>query len=546
MSNLEGADGRRRVGIIGPPAWPREGETTEPIYGAQVAVAGMNEALRRHSQFALHFFWSQRGPRSRSAVQPAGTEKKREYYESSVLDLLTPGALQLAVFHAVGISALLPTIRARNRFAPSLPVTAIHHTISYPSEYETLLPLLLGGLDSRDTLICTSPAALGALEELFAILSARAPCEVLRPTLSYIPLGVDTSLYTPRDKSEARALLSLPQDAKLVLWIGRFSLGDKVDLLPLMQAFRVVQDRQARARLVLVGGETTGYSEVVRYLGRELGITEYLTVRVNPPLGLVPLYYNAADVFVAPTDNVQETFGLVVVEAMASGCPVVASDWDGYRDSVRHGKTGFLVPTRGPRSFPQLAEIQGIGPWQSEHALLSQMTTVSIDAMAESICDALQEEVARKVGRAACAYARAHFDWRVVIRKCDDLWTTLASRPRVERNSRDLTQPEYLQMFARYWSEQVSPDAVITAGGSKGCISTAGLYRYVPEMQQIIPTRVAEAVIQAVTGKPSTLRQVSSALNIGLTEVELCALWLAKHGLLRFMEGEVGGPPLAG
>ena len=54
----------------------------------------------------------------------------------------------------------------------------------------------------------------------------------------------------------------------------------------------------------------------------------------------------SGDVFLSLPDNIQETFGLVVVEAMASGLPVLGSDWDGYRDLVVHGETGFLVPTR--------------------------------------------------------------------------------------------------------------------------------------------------------------------------------------------------------
>ncbi len=56
--------------------------------------------------------------------------------------------------------------------------------------------------------------------------------------------------------------------------------------------------------------------------------------------------YGAADVFLSLSDNIQETFGLTVVEALAAGLPVVASDWDGYKALVRDGISGYLVPTR--------------------------------------------------------------------------------------------------------------------------------------------------------------------------------------------------------
>ena len=58
--------------------------------------------------------------------------------------------------------------------------------------------------------------------------------------------------------------------------------------------------------------------------------------------------WSAPDIFVSLVDNVQETFGLTPLEAMAAGLPVVASDWDGYRETVRHGVDGFLVPTTMP------------------------------------------------------------------------------------------------------------------------------------------------------------------------------------------------------
>lgn len=55
--------------------------------------------------------------------------------------------------------------------------------------------------------------------------------------------------------------------------------------------------------------------------------------------------WHAADIFTSPADNIQETFGLTLVQAMACGLPVVASDWNGYRDIIADGETGYLIPT---------------------------------------------------------------------------------------------------------------------------------------------------------------------------------------------------------
>ena len=57
-----------------------------------------------------------------------------------------------------------------------------------------------------------------------------------------------------------------------------------------------------------------------------------------------------ADVFCSLSDNIQETFGIVPIEAMAAGLPVVVSDWDGYKDTVRHGVDGFRIPTCMPQA----------------------------------------------------------------------------------------------------------------------------------------------------------------------------------------------------
>ena len=86
----------------------------------------------------------------------------------------------------------------------------------------------------------------------------------------------------------------------------------------------------------------------------ELGIGDMVTFTGSVEQGLLPVYYNAADVFVLP--SWYESFGLVAVEAMACGTPVVVSRVGGLTTFVEHGKTGYLVPWRCPDAFARSLE----------------------------------------------------------------------------------------------------------------------------------------------------------------------------------------------
>ena len=115
----------------------------------------------------------------------------------------------------------------------------------------------------------------------------------------------------------------------------------------------------------------------------------------------------AADVAVSLVDNVQETFGLSVAEAMSAGLPIVASNWDGYRDSVRDGVDGFLVPTRWSSSSdyasPGLGWLHRVGiiPYTAFGAL-AQLLHVDMDAALSAISLLLSDPLLRdRMGSAA-------------------------------------------------------------------------------------------------------------------------------------------------
>ena len=111
----------------------------------------------------------------------------------------------------------------------------------------------------------------------------------------------------------------------------------------------------------------------------------------------------AADFFISLSDNVQETFGLVPIEAMAAGLPVVVSDWDGYRESVRDGIDGFTVPTwqPGPGAGTDLAQMYASNHLTYDHYIgaASQGVAVDINACAEAFSRLIGDpELRRRMG----------------------------------------------------------------------------------------------------------------------------------------------------
>ncbi|MBI4214342.1 MAG: glycosyltransferase family 4 protein [Chloroflexi bacterium] len=158
-----------------------------------------------------------------------------------------------------------------------------------------------------------------------------------------IPNGIDVEYFQRRRTPIARF-----QDGRLnVLFLGR--LEKRKGLSHLLRAWGRVREAVPEARLVVAGGgrALNHYQKFVQARGSDdivfTGpVSDEDKVR----------YYQTADIYCAPSTG-GESFGIVLLEAMAAGTPIVATDIPGYREVVTHGKEGLLVP---PRDAGQLAE----------------------------------------------------------------------------------------------------------------------------------------------------------------------------------------------
>ncbi len=171
--------------------------------------------------------------------------------------------------------------------------------------------------------------------------------------ISVLPAGVDLELFRPMDKSQARQSLGLP-DTNIVLSAGRVEPLKGFDLL--LTAMASLEER-SDSTVVIVGGDETASPELerLRVLSEELGFGDRVIFTGAVSQDCLSMYYNAADVFVLP--SYYESFGLVALEAMACGVPVIASRVSGPRSFVKPGVTGYLIDRRCPEPFAQRLDV---------------------------------------------------------------------------------------------------------------------------------------------------------------------------------------------
>lgn len=152
-----------------------------------------------------------------------------------------------------------------------------------------------------------------------------------------IPNGVDTTLFHPGAKP-----IEALKDGKInILYVGR--LEKRKGIKYLLQAYKIVKDQNPMARLILVGPGENLRKRYKKYV-KDNNLKDVVFIGCVPNEEL-PRYYASADIFCAPSTG-NESFGIVLLEAMASGKPVIATNIEGYSEVVQDKIQGLLVPPK--------------------------------------------------------------------------------------------------------------------------------------------------------------------------------------------------------
>ena len=436
----------------------------------------------------------------------------------------------------------------------------ITHTTASARAMDAIVELLSAPVQPWDALICTSQAVKA---NVTVMLQAQA--EHLRerlgasrfvlPQVPVIPLGIhaDDFAYTPQQRADARRALGVEPDTLVVLFVGRLSFHAKAHPLAMYQALERAAARTGRKVLLVECGWHANDFIVKAYAAAAALACPSVSVRTLD--GRVSAdrltAWAGADVFCSLSDNIQESFGLTPVEAMAAGLPCVVSDWDGYKDTVRDGVDGVRVPTLMPGAGlgVDLAtrHAAGVDDYDMYCGRSSNLVAVDPAATAAALAALLGDPGrARALGDAARRRARADFDWSVLIPRYEELWAELrairlAERERLPR----LAHPWPARMdpfaaFAGYPTATLTPATRFELAAPNPEAAAARLQRlmalWMVSFERLVPLPPAEAqmVFARLADGPRPARDLVAGLEPARGPAVFRGLvWLAKLGLIR-------------
>jgi len=206
-------------------------------------------------------------------------------------------------------------------------------------------------LDKADLVIAATEAEQSQLEMLYGLNHQK---------VKIIPPGVDTHHFYPIPQDEAKEAIGINPLDRMALFVGRIEPLKGVDTL--IRAMALVKENCKSFRcphyLVIIGGDPETDPEKMsaemrrlQSLCQELGLDEIVLFLGKRDQNTLPYYYSAAEVVVMPSHY--ESFGMVALEAMACGTPVIASRVGGLAFLVQEGETGFFVPSQDPVALSQ-------------------------------------------------------------------------------------------------------------------------------------------------------------------------------------------------
>ena len=509
----------------------------------------------QRSEHAQHFA---------KAVRSAGREEPVKAVDKNSLASLAQAGL---VYHpGPGIGEHAYHRAAFGHGAWSL--CGITHTTSSAGAMDALSGLITAPVQPWDALICTS---IAVKDNVTRLLQAQVDylkdrlgiTKMVLPQLPVIPLGIHTQdfEFSAPQKAAARDALGVSPDTLVVLFMGRLSFHAKAHPLAMYQALEAAAQASGKSVVLVECGWhandfiAKAYANAARQACPSVRL---LTLDGRKPEDRQTAWAGA-DVFCSLSDNIQETFGIVPIEAMAAGLPVVVSDWDGYKDTVRDGVDGFRIPTLMPQAGLggdlALRHALEIDTYDMYCGHTCSLVAVDVQAAAAAFTRLFNSpELRRQMGEAGRKRAVEVYDWKTIVGQYEALWAQqtelrLAAKAEADKNSvKPLAHPWPARMdpfhaFASYPTQALTPQTRLSLvdADADTAITRALAYRQLAMVDFAKIILPSEAEMRAVLMSQSQMTSESRAALEwvqGIAEdrrpfVFRSLAWLLKLGVMK-------------
>ena len=253
--------------------------------------------------------------------------------------------------------------------------------------------------------------------------------------------------------------------------------------------------------------------------------------------------YAACDVFLSPSDNLQETFGLTLLEAQAMGLAVIASDFDGYRDLVVSEQTGVLVPTVGPAATEAIDIMAPLSFDNHIHLALAQRMAVDVPVLAETLVRFARDGILRKTMGEAARKNASRYSWREIARQHVELWERLWEREVPDRPApRHPGAVPYSRVFAGYPSATLGAATSLVASRFGNAVYRGQDFPLVyAGLEEIVDMDTVRSLL-VLARKPRDADDLCARLRgfvpgLSSENAQAHILWCLKHDLLERFRG---------
>lgn len=404
-------------------------------YGRYVLNSSFLDALMQYSSFdAIHFFVDNYDD-NRKALSLL---KRKPFYKKIKIFPVYLFAEQLracsyATIHTNMFPLLSGIADIRNRINPKVPITALTSTVAYPF-YDREFLSLLSLLSNKDAVIVPSRNSYTYIDKMCTqiIRESGKPSLKRKFRIEQIPYGIKIPSVAVSPKKPAKTLS--------ILILNRFSKYDKCDLLPILPLLKQIVSRADRKIQFVMAGDCndTLYLKTLFREIENLGIKKYVKIIVSPSENKKRELLKSAGIFLALSDNIQESFGLVLLEAMSYGLPIIATEWDGYRDLVKEGENGMCIKTFklkgsenyffGQRNLSIFPFAHVVAYWKYDTYLNSQITFIDSRSFVEKVVTLIKDNSLRAKLSVGAREKVQRYTWERIIKDHECLWLKLYNK----------------------------------------------------------------------------------------------------------------------